>query len=195
MPAMDCGLAPAGNEAAASAELRGRLTSRGRPWWRPVHMHVGRRILAAVAAAGFATGCGAQAHEIGEGDASAASPSASTSDPVLTTVPADAFAARSLTLKAAPGPAPVTQAAAESTAMALVGASRVLETVLAEVVKPGLDRLCWVVSLPPQYAPAAHPPMDLKAGSVAPSMDPPTYYVVFIDAATGTPIFSSSGSP
>lgn len=112
----------------------------------------------------------------------------------MSTVPKRAFTSGDISLEQPKGGASVSRAQAEGTAKAAYHADRVQETVLAEVVKPGgFDKLCWVVALPPAFAPPFEVPLP-PSGHTAVSSPPAAYLVVFIDAGTGSPIFSSMGT-
>jgi hypothetical protein len=146
--------------------------------------------LLALACVLVVSACGAHITTDGAGITAATSSAA----PTLRTVTPQVLALNGVTLLAPNAVAEIRQSAAETTALTLYAADRVLESVLAEVVRPGLsDQLCWIVSLPPQFAPRAHPPIPYL-GTRRPLPPNPTYLLVFIDARTGAPLWAASGN-
>jgi hypothetical protein len=159
-----------------------------------IRMRLPVLMLTAAGGCVLASGCGSHSvQRVAEGATAITSSASSTpSSPTMQTVPSQAFTARDLVLRPPNAAAATSQAQAEEGAKSRYHADRVLETKLAEVVKPGLDRLCWVISLPPQFATAEHPP--LVPGGTAPPTVKATYLVVFVNAQSGAPIFSASGT-
>lgn len=128
-------------------------------------------------------------------------PSASVVPPfAMNTVPASAFTSDDMTVVRSSVSPSIAADAASRTAELSYHADRALETVLADVSKPGFQKTCWLVSLPPQFAspfevgiaPASAGGTTFRATSATPR--PATYLVVFVDASSGQPLFAFSGN-
>jgi hypothetical protein len=109
----------------------------------------------------------------------------SSTAPQLSTLSAEQFAARGITLSAAGGPAGLEADQIRQQLLERYGVSDIKDLLLARVVdsrqSPDFDRTCWVVSV------AGHPRSRPPASAPIPG----AFEVWFLDAQTGELLFGT----